>query len=365
MPRCQLCLILVVLSLSPPARATMLILDTQAAKAVLSALNTSALSSAEAHAIAELPGNQGLIRKALSYKIAVSTNAFSEALLAAAHGSALDTPTARYLHFDRIKPKTTMLEALIRTIETHPADFNTWVIDRIDAFSPPKSTVKVSGYLVVGGTSGGFAFDDPDFFLNLDQFDEFAPARLLLAHEFYHAVQAAHPVGPANPPPRPHTTAGGRGPDHMVCEHLSDLFDNLYQEGSASYVGDPLLLDAAGGQVAATTRAEFETGLKHLGAHRTLLELAVVALQAPDPVPYDDIYALGFYVPEPLYKLGYVMAKALAQDQGPGALAAFLGQPGYAFVQQYARLPQYGKDRDHPALGPKTLQAIQRLASGC
>ena len=82
-------------------------------------------------------------------------------------------------------------------------------------------------------------------------------------------------------------------------------------------------------------------------------------------MPFDDVYALGFYVPEPLYKVGYVMAKAIATDEGPQGLAAFLNQPGYSFVERYAALPRYGKDRDHPPLGPNTLQAVRMLKAGC
>jgi hypothetical protein len=60
--------------------------------------------------------------------------------------------------------------------------------------------------------------------------------------------------------------------------------------------------------------------LNNLSAHRTLLELSVVGLQAKISVPYDDVYSLGFYVPEPLYKVGYVMAKAISTDDGPQGL---------------------------------------------
>ena len=358
-------LVALVLGFAGPALAMEVTLDTQSAKAVLSAVKNPALSRSEALAVAALPGNQGLIRKANSYKIAATTGTFADALVASAHGGPADTPTAKNLGFERLKPKADALMALITRIESHPKDFQAWVTERVALFSPPGSAVKIDGYLIVGGNSGGFAFGEPRFYLNLNYFNEFEPAKVVLAHELYHAVQAVYTVDnddrwlkPENP------TAEGRA-RQQVCANLANLFSNLYQEGSASYVGDPMLLDAETGPLAEKTRTDLQDGLNTLGAHLTLLELSVVGLQAKTPVPFDDVYALGFYVPEPLYKVGYVMAKAIATDEGPKGLATFLNLPGHTFAQHYAELPRYGKDNDHPKFGPNTLDAIRLLASGC
>ena len=348
-----------------PVSAMDVTLDAASAKAVLAALKNPALSRQEALAIAALPGNQGLVRKANAYHIAATTETFADALLASARGAPIDTPTAKNLGFDRLKPKSEGLLALITRIESHPKEFQTWVVDRVSRFSPSTAAVAVNGYLVAGGSSGGFAFDEPKFYLNLSYFNEFEPAKVVLAHELYHGVQAAYSVDKDDRWLKPQSpTADGKAHQQM-CAKLANLFASLYQEGSASYVGDPLLLDAETGALAKKTRTELLDGLAILNAHLTLLELAVVGLEAKVPVPFDDVYALGFYVPEPLYKVGYIMAKAIAVDEGPQRLASFLDLPGYAFAQHYLALPLYGKDRDHPKLGPNTVEAIQILGSGC
>jgi hypothetical protein len=97
----------------------------------------------------------------------------------------------------------------------------------------------------------------------------------------------------------------------------------------------------------------------------TLLELSITGLNAPNPVPFDKVYALGFYVPEPEYKLGYVMAKMIAADRGNQAITALLQQPPYAFIASYISLPNYAKDEDHPELGPNTVATVNRLQKGC
>ena len=63
-----------------------------------------------------------------------------------------------------------------------------------------------------------------------------------------------------------------------------------------------------------------DVGLQRLSDEATLLELFVVWLEAPKPVPFDQVYALGFYVPEPIYKLGHAMTKAVLDDLGLAAL---------------------------------------------
>jgi len=358
-------LVSLVLAFVRPALALEVTLDAGAAKAVLGALGNPKLTRSEALAIAALPGNQGLILKANSYKIPATTDTFADALVASAHGAPLDTPAANAMGFERLKPNADALTALIARIETHPKDFQAWVTERVALFSPSGSETKISGYLVAGGTSGGFAFGEPKFYLNLNYFNEFEPAKVVLAHELYHAVQAVYTVDQDDHWLKPQSaTADGRAHQQM-CANLANLFVNLYEEGSATYVGDPMLLDPATGPLAQKTRTELQDGLNNLSSHRTLLELSVVGLQAKTPVPFDEVYALGFYLPEPLYKVGYVMARAIARDDGPQGLAAELSRPGYAFALRYTQLPLYGKDRDHPPLGPNTLQALQLLNSGC
>ena len=187
----------------------------------------------------------------------------------------------------------------------------------------------------------------------------------MLAHELYHAVQGVYSVDDDDRWLKPLAKTPAAQARQQMCANLANLFANLYQEGSAEYVGDPMLLDAETGALAKTTRRELESGSANLRAHRTLLELSVIGLQAQEPVPFEDVYSLGFYLPEPLYKVGYVMARAIALDAGAQALAALLKQPGYAFARHYMQLPLYGKDAAHPALGPNTVKAIGLLEAGC
>jgi hypothetical protein len=217
----------------------------------------------------------------------------------------------------------------------------------------------------VGGVSGGFAFGQPEFYLNLAYFDEFDVARVVMAHELYHAVQGAYASSQKTWWSEKGAEEGTDGALARQCSETYDLFDVLYEEGTASYVGDPFLLRDAKGRGAKKMVTEMEEGVAHLRNSVTLLELSITGLNAPDPVPFDQVYALGFYVPEIEYKLGYVMAKAIAIEHSDQAITALLQQPAYAFTDAYMRLPKYGEDDAHPKLEPNTVAAVKRLQAGC
>lgn len=348
-----------------PACAQTVTLDTRAATAVLDALGNPTLSRDEALRIAALEGNRELIRKAVSYHVPATEATFADALVAAAKGQSGDPAMARAFRFNEVKADRAVLVPLIARITAEPERFRDWVRARVARFTPAQSPAAPTGYLVVGGQSGGFSFGEPAFTLNLAYFHDFDTARVVMAHELYHAIQGFYSVNADDRWLKPAAPDAPGKAHQAMCANLASLFTSLYEEGSADYVGDPLLLDPAGSAEARKVRSELETGLNQMGAHRTLLELSVTGIEARDPVPYEAIYALDFYVPEPLYKLGYAMARAIAQDRGDAALAAALGAPGYAFARAYVQLPRYGKDYEHPVLGPHALAAIALLERGC
>jgi hypothetical protein len=110
---------------------------------------------------------------------------------------------------------------------------------------------------------------------------------------------------------------------------------------------------------------DINDGMKHIQNSVTLLEMSFIALNASEPVPYDDIYAVDFFGHGVVYNIAYVMAKAIVAQDGPQGLAAFLKQHTYKFVLRYTQLPDYGVDNDHARLGPNTIAAANHLASGC
>ncbi len=135
-------------------------------------------------------------------------------------------------------------------------------------------------------------------------------------------------------------------------------------EGTASYVGDILALPERGADETLTReRARFARNVGLVSRSVTQLELSVHGLDTGAAVSPDEVYALGFYGDEVMYSLGYVMARAIAKEQGDAAIGALIGQPGVMFVERYVRLKGYGKSDEMPTLKPGTVQWADRISA--
>jgi hypothetical protein len=258
-----------------------------------------------------------------------------------------------------IKPKAAQLQQLIAQIERDPSAFQGSIQQRIAAFTPPDADIKLTGYIVAAGDGGGYAFGGTDFYLNVGMTDDFIVAKDVTTHELYHAVQGAFEKD------RLVTKIGFNRAKASGCSDVLRLFGNLYEEGSAVYVEDPSALLKSHSPISLRMVEDLSNGVKHVEDSVTLLDMSVLSFESPAPLAYDDVYAVGFYGHGVLYNIGYVMAKAIADDDGPEALTSLLRQPPYQFVLHYSRLPLYGKDKDHPRIGANTLAAARLLLDGC
>lgn len=349
--------IVLLLAVATPATAAdlKLTIDASAARAVLDALETPTLDRERALVIAHMPGNQGLIRKARSYGRQADEASFAAALVAVAHGDTAYQDASGFA-FARVVPHIAQLRRVLAELENPATGLIEQARRRIALFTPPTLATAITGYFVVGGTSGGFAFGDPEFFLNLDYSPDATLATTILEHELYHAVQGVAA------PPKPRLTAIAQCLKRAATPpHLDDLFGALVQEGTASAVGDVLALPKDMTGPAADERKKFARNVAMVDRSVTLLALSTHAL-ATRAVGYDPIYALGFYGDEILYALGYVMAKAIEREQGPQAIAALLTDPtGADFINRYRALKAYGSE-GAPKLDARTLAWAARMA---
>lgn len=330
-------------------------LDVEQARAVLAAVRDPGLTRARALEIAKLPGNQGLIRKAHSYGRPADDALLAEALLAAAQRRASEVDA--YFRFTDVRDAADRIAPVLDVLADPASGALDEVRARIARFTPARVTGRVTGYLVVGGTSGGFAFGEPEFFLNLARYPSAGLAKTILAHELYHGVQG---LAAALRPQRDASKAClAKMPE---AKELGQLYNSLIEEAGASYVGDVLALpaDDAG---AKADRDRAQRGVNLVSRSVTLLGLSTHSLARNGPAAYDDIYALGFYGDEILYSLGYVMMRAIAKEAGDGAVAELIDQPGAALITRYAGLAGYGRDKAIPALDAPTVAWAKRIAA--
>jgi hypothetical protein len=348
-----------VAALAQQACATTVTIHTEDARATLLALQNRSLSHEDAMKIAEMHGNQAALQKLHSFKITSTTEDFANALYATAHGQPITKENEKDIYFELEEPKIPQLLALLKDIDANPKAFQQRIEQRIALFVPPNADIHLEGYVVAAGDGGGYAFGGTDFFLNIGIVDDIVLAQETTTHELYHAVQGAFAADRELKIDNPH------GHAQQACISSGHLFNNLYDEGSAMYVGDLSLLPKSHSPWATRSLTDINDGQKHIQDSVTLLEMSFIALNASDPVPYDEMYSVDFFGHGVVYNIAYVMAKAIVAQDGPQGLAAYLKQPTYKFVLGYTQLPAYGMDKDHPKLGPNTIDAANRLANGC
>jgi Putative zinc dependent peptidase (DUF5700) len=341
------------------SRATTVTIHTEDARATLKAMQDKTLTREEATKIAMMHGNQAVIRKLQEFKIPATAQTFANALYSAAHDQAARGLAEQAIGLDHVKPKTALLVALLDEIETHPRNFQQPIEQRIALFTPPNANIHLDGYIVASGDGGGYAFGDTDFVLNIGIVDDLVVARGTTVHEMYHAVQGSYASD------REPKIDGASGALQTSCLNVEHLFGNLYEEGSARYVEEFSLMSQSHSLAAKQMLSDIEDGISRVEAGATLLDMSVVSLTARQPLPYDDVYAVGFLGHGSLYGIGYVMAKAIVDSEGYAGLTASLHQPPHMFVLRYIQLPRYGADKDHPRLGLNTIEAAHRLEHLC
>lgn len=332
--------------------------DSAAATAVLQAVQNPGLTLGEALKIAGLPGNQGLIRKAKGYGRTASNDTFSQALVAAAHNDSSYADISKF-NFADVRTRAAQTRLAIAALNDPSRHLLEGVKLRIAKFTPSGLRGQVTGYLVVGGTSGGFAFGDPEFFLNLDRFPSPNVASTIMEHELFHAVQA---LARASVKTTPEEAQCLQAEPH--ARDVSNFFGSLSAEGTAAYVGDLLALpEKETDVIVQRERTRFARNVGLVDRSITQLELSIHGLSTDVSASPSEIYALGFYGDEVMYSIGYVMARAIAQEEGDAAIADLIERPGAAFVQRYIRLKSYGKSEAVPALKPATVRWADRLAT--
>lgn len=350
-------LLLAALFIARPASATPLTvqIDVSAAEAVLAAVRDPKLTRHRALVIARLPGNVALVRKGLSYGLKMNEQTFVNALLAAAQGRPAEDDL--YFRFARVRAEAGRIGAALAALQAPALDTLGRVRTRIAKFTPPTVGGGVTGYIIVGGSAGGFAFGEPEFFLNLAYFPSAPLATTIMEHEMFHAVQNLASAAGRRP-------AGASACLSRVANavRLAALFDPLMREGTASFVGDLLALPENGDAEVQKERAEFARKVERVSRSVSLLALSTHAAATDAAITDEEIYALGFYGDELLYPLGYVMAKAIAKEYGPSMIGQLIGKPGAMFVQRYVGLKSYGSD-EAPRLGPIVERAAPQLAS--
>lgn len=250
-------------------------------------------------------------------------------------------------------------QATVDYFKSRSGDIEAFVFDTLAPYAP--ADLDYEGQLVlsiVGNNCGGFSMDG-QFYLALnclrDSYeDEYATARLLSAHETYHAVQYAffYPFDE----------------DIARVETKDDAFDylfmNLLLEGTAEFVADSRDLSGSGGitgfmiRMARGAYRNMPLNIRTFGYMADILEAGGDVDQR-----IRDIYENGFTGGggQVFYYVGAAMSRMIEEIYGREALVCIIAQPPEQFVRAYqAGAKKLARD-DAPPLSEAMEKAANRL----
>lgn len=334
-------------------------IDSEAARRTIDAVTNPKLTRAQALLVADLSGNQALIRQAIDFGIPASRETFADALIATAQGSGAWT----IFNFKEVRANAETSRVALKTLAANPNSMVAWITQRIMPFMPAGIPLNGQGYIVAGGPGGGFSLTDGGIYVNIVRAKgDLNVVRLTLAHELYHNVQhtaeaRAGTLGDFNYDEAAYE-ALPRG-SARACYATRQLFGQLMKEGTATYISDIALYPTTGEEALSVRKQRAASLSGDVEFPISMLDIGLAALTGDDPVSERTVYRMGFLQAGQLYyDVAYVMAKAIVQHDGPAALGHFISQPGDAFVRRYVALSHEARS----AL-PKLGDRVERWAA--
>lgn len=335
----------------PVSAQLQVIIDKSAAEKTLKALGSPAVTIEDARSIALLPGNQAIIRKMKEMGSPASTEAFATALQNASAGR----PSPKEYGFDAVLRHRNQAMELLSKIESTESSFLQTIENRIQRFSPPSVTGRVTGYLVAGGPVDGFSFSEPAFYLDLVRLGgNISDAKQMLAHELFHGVQNLATRDrlrlQSEYDLNYYSTLKGQ---QRSCYAVQILFANLLAEGTALLVGDGVDdSPASSGQASFQQANESPAGM---AARIDLLDALILAGTGAKAIAVDRLYGIGFYSyfssgRPALYDLAKLMASEIAAARGEKEIGVLAASSPSAFVRAYQEVA-LKKKGEIPALG--------------
>ena len=155
-------------------------IDSEAARRTIDAVTNPKLTRAQALLVADLSGNQALIRQAIDFGIPASRETFADALIATAQGSGAWT----IFNFKEVRANAETSRVALETLAANPNSMVAWITQRIMPFMPAGIPLNGQGYIVAGGPGGGFSLTDGGIYVNIVRAKgDLNVVRLTLAHE--------------------------------------------------------------------------------------------------------------------------------------------------------------------------------------
>ena len=316
--------------------------DLTAAEAVMALFEHEEPTRADVEALLELPGVKATISQTSRFDSDATEEAYIESLLAILSG---ETPENDPFRFAGVRDRLDAIRVGLADLKANQGDFAADISQMMGSYTSAATNVETMLYAVLGGTSDAWAPGNGNFYMALQYFrDDAIGLAAMTAHEVYHVVQKSffHVFKDERP----------TIPARMLAE-------NLFLEGTATLVGDPMNFEGDGSYLE-FLQDKHTRNLRRINENFALFE-ALYFRAANDPeVPFGPIYNLGFSGgwDSPLYFVGFHITQGLEKHLGRERLVEILGtMTGPEILAEYIRVYRETGDMEMVTFSP-TIEAL-------
>ncbi|WP_276482605.1 DUF5700 domain-containing putative Zn-dependent protease [Paraflavitalea pollutisoli] len=347
-------IVLLLLSFTGFANSSLQIsVDLESARANVAVLGKKSVSDQALNQLADLYGNQQLIRKVKGYSGA-GREVFISTLKELVTTGAIKGNDP--YDWRSVQKAAADIKALITRIDADTAGFLRDIKAMIAPYAPAGLDITVKACFLAGGGALGFTWGgEPTFNVAMHKLHNDLPGtKLLVAHELYHIVQYA---GQAKLP----WPAKDERPQYLQA--TEGLLENLWSEGTANLVGD--FTGVTGGSDFAREQiTEFTKNSDRRRENFALFE-AILYKSYWDTAShrYEQHYNICFSTAfdETAYFTGYEMAKAIQQYHGKEAVAAQVLAHPLLFIDSYIKLYKEVTDKKLIRFDASTEKIVEEL----
>ncbi len=329
-------------------------IDFQSARAIVNLMKQNRVSDDELNRVAELKGNQKLIKKIAGNNLNETTETFKKTLR-----QAIENQKIAEDRFDwqSVRKNLPEIQTLTDQIENNKAAFLADIKRLIQPYTPKDLKGEVTATFLVGGGSLGFAFDnDPNFYVALHKIGgDYEGLKYIVAHELYHSIQE---LGRRK---RLMNQLKAKLPDNIRNGLV--IVDNTYLEGTATLVGD--FLDAKNlKQLGQSLKDEYVKNLDRSRQNFALLETLLFQAYSDPNADIQQLYNIGFTTAfdETLYYAGYRMTRAIEKYKGKQTVALLVEKNPLEFFNLYIEIYKaHGDDSTLIKFNKSTEEILLKL----
>ena len=343
------CTLMLVILTSPAAFSSeqasiRLDLDFTAVQAVLDLFDGSATEQ-DVAGLLQYPGVQATIAQTQRFDSDATEQAYVDSLWQVINGEEPDLDPFRFVS---VKDRLSDVRRAVSMLSARGSEISESIESRLVSYTPPDVNVDTRVYVVLGGTSDGWAPGDGNFYVALHYFrDDLQAFTSLVTHETYHILQ------------RQFFASNTSGSQTRVANML---IANLIAEGTATLVGNPMTFDGQG-RYLKFLRDKHSRNMNRIEENFALFEALYWRATLDEAANPALLYNLGFSGSwdSPLYFVGFRIAEGLEKHLGKRALVDLLAtRTGDEILQRYVQLYT---EQDDPMLIPFTEATESRIAA--